>query len=147
MTHNRKFARVAFLATLCLVAVFTIANASRASIGSINKGDLNGAWQITLTGNTGCGLSSMLVNATLTNGTGPATIQTHGQCGDSTVTGQTFTINSITANGSASGGLSCGTGCGWALKIQVSPDRSTMNLADVDPTNPNNFIAGMGVHQ
>jgi|SRR5438270_1284973 len=147
MTYNRKFARVALLATLCLVAVFTIVKASRASIGSISKGDLNGPWQITLTGNTGCGLSSILATASLTNGTGPATIQMHGQCGDSTTTGQTLTITSLSANGSGTAGLTCGSGCGWTMKVQVSPDRSTMNLADVEPTNPNNFIAGMGVHQ
>ena len=146
--NYRKPARIVPLGTLCLVAVITIATVSRASIGTISKSDLSGPWQITLTGNTGCGLSSMLVTATLNaSGTGPATITTHGQCGDGVTTGQSFTIISLNANGSGTAGLTCGTGCGWTFTIQVSPDRSTMNLADVATFNPNNFLAGMAVHQ
>ena len=38
-------------------------------------------------------------------------------------------------------------GCGWNLTIQVSPDRSSMNLVDVAKVNPGNFIAGTAVHQ
>lgn len=148
MNYHRKSTRIVLLATLCLVAVITIAKVSRASIGTISKSDLTGPWQITLSGNTGCGLVSMLATATLnTSGTGPATLTTHGQCGDSVATGQTFTITSLNANGSGTAGLSCGSGCGWNLTIQVSPDRSSMNLVDVAKVNPGNFIAGTAVHQ
>jgi hypothetical protein len=148
MNPSRKLTRVVLLATLCLVAVITIVKVSRASVGTISKSDLSGPWLITLGGNTGCGLVSMVATATLnTSGTGPATLTTHGQCGNSVVTGQTLTIISLNSNGSGTAGLSCGTGCGWTLTLQVSPDRSTMNLADVDTANANQFLVGSGVHQ
>jgi hypothetical protein len=148
MNHHGKSRRVVLMAALCLVAVIAIVKVSRASIGTISKSDLSGPWLITLQGNTGCGSASMLATATLnTNGTGPATLTTHGQCGNSVATGQTFTIQSLNSNGSGTVNLSCGSGCGWDLTIQVSPDRSTMNLVDVATVNPGNFIAGVAVHQ
>jgi|ERR1700722_9832087 hypothetical protein len=148
MNYHRKSTRIVLLATLCLVAVITIAKVSRASIGTISKSDLSGSWQIALSGNTGCGLVGMLATATLNaSGTGPATLTTHGQCGDSVATGQTFTITSLSANGSGTANLTCGSACGWNLTIQVSPDRSSMNLVDVATVNPGNFIAGTAVHQ
>jgi hypothetical protein len=136
---------------LLIPAILALAfsQVSEASIGTITKADLSGAWKMTLVGNTGCGLSSMLVTVTLNSaGTGTnATIKQHGQCGDSTSTGNTFTVKTLAANGSGTAGLSCGVGCGRELNIQVSPDRSTFNIVDVAAVNPGNFIAGMAVHQ
>jgi hypothetical protein len=63
------------------------------------------------------------------------------------VTGQTFTVLTISANGSGTANLSCGTGCGWNFNIQVSPDRSTFSLVDVSAANPSNYLSGMAVHQ
>jgi hypothetical protein len=146
---NNQLKRLISVVAFSLVTSLVLVNPSLASIGSITKADLSGSWQMTLTGNTGCGLTSMLVNVTLnTAGTGTnATIKSHGQCGDSTVTGQTFTVLTMATNGSGTANLSCGAGCGWNLSIQVSPDRSTFNIVDVSTANPNNFIAGMAVHQ
>lgn len=120
-----------------------------AGIGTITKPDLSGNWQMTLGGVTGCGSSTMLVNFALnTNGVANnATIKMHGQCGDSTVTGQTFQIITLNANGSGTANLSCGAGCGWNLNIQISPDRGIFNVIDVDPANPGNFIHGVAIHQ
>ena len=148
MNHHRKSTRIVPLASLCLVAVITIVTVSRASIGTISKSDLSGPWLITFGGNTGCGLSSYVATATLnTSGTGPATITSHGQCGNGVTASQTFTIISLNSNGSGTAGLTCGTGCGWTFTLQVSPDRSIMNLADVATANPNNFLVGSAVHQ
>jgi hypothetical protein len=141
-------ARVLFVAAFVLIILVSIAKVGRASIGTISKADLSGPWLITLGGNTGCGLGTLVATATLnTSGAGPATITTHGQCGNGVITGQTFTIISLNSNGSGTAGLTCGTGCGWTLTLQVSPDRSTMNLADVSASNPNNFLVGSAVHQ
>jgi hypothetical protein len=74
-----------------------------------------------------------------------ATIKQHGQCGDSVLTSQTFTIHTVNGFGTATGGLSCGPGCGWNLNIQMAPDRGSFNLVDVDPVNPGNFISGVAV--
>jgi hypothetical protein len=148
MNYHRKSTRVVLLATLCIVAVITVVKVSRASIGTIGKSDISGPWQIAVTGNTGCGLSALLATTTLNeHGSGPATITMHGQCGDSVTSNQTFSIISLNSNGSGTAGLTCGSGCGWLFTIQVSPDRSTMNLVDVYTKNPSNFLAGMAVHQ
>jgi hypothetical protein len=59
-------------------------------------------------------------------------------CGDGTSSGNMFTIRSLNADGSGTANLTCGTGCGWNLNIQVSPDRSKFNVIDVSPANPEN---------
>jgi hypothetical protein len=51
----------------------------------------------------------------------------------------------INPNGTATGNLTCGLGCGWNLNIQMSPDRDSFNLVDVDPANPGNFISGVAI--
>jgi hypothetical protein len=103
---------------------------------------------MTLTGDTGCGISTSYVTFTLNSaGSGVATNTSHTQgCGNPTGTGE-FTILTLNANGSGTAGLSCGPGCGWAFHIQVSPDRSIFNVVDVDPTNPGNYLEGVAIHQ
>ena len=146
---NRRHgsARLVSLFALTLVAVASLVTASFAT-GNVNKADLTGPWVVSLTGNTGCGLVAMEATFNLnSSGTGTATITTHGQCGDSVTTGQTFTVNSLGANGHGSAGLTCGIGCGWTFDIQVAPDRSTFSLVDVTSANVNNFLSGVAVHQ
>lgn len=155
MTYHRKYARLVCLFVLALVVVTAVVKLSKASVGTITKADLSGNWQMTLFGNTGCGLTSMLVTYTL-NGSGSATnatitshiIGSSPGCVDGSVsTGNTFTINSVNAIGSGTAGLSCGVGCGWAFNIQVAPDRSVFNVVDVSTANPNNLLQGVAVHQ
>ena len=121
---------------------------SSASIGNINKADLSGPWQVSFYGQGGCGVGTAQVNFTL-NASGVSTAATSKAhnvgCGDSTTTGNTFTITSLSANGSGTAGLTCGTGCGFTFAIQVAPDRSSFTLVDI--TDPNNFQLGTAVHQ
>lgn len=149
MKIRHQLRRLKFVLASSLITSALVVQPSSATIGSIHKADLKGPWQITLTGFTGCGLMSMLVTVTLdSTGSGTnASITTHGQCGDGTLTGQTFAVSTMGANGSGTAGLSCGAGCGWNFAIQVSPDRGTFNLVDVDPVNPGNYLGGMAVHQ
>jgi hypothetical protein len=145
MKKHSQRARLVLLGVLSFVTVISLSSTSLAT-GNIVKSDLAGTWQLALRGTTGCGFASMQANVTMnTTGTGTASLQTHGQCGDSSLTGQTFTIKTLTANGSGTAGLTCGTGCGWTFKIQVAPDRSTFNLVDVSSTNPGNFLEGVAV--
>ena len=145
MKNYCPLARLAFLAVLSLATVFSLSTTSSAT-GNITKSDLAGNWQIALRGTTGCGFVSMQANVTLnTAGTGTGTLQTHGECGNSSLTGQTFTVKTLAANGSGTAGLTCGTGCGWTFNIQVAPDRSTFNLVDVSAANPGNFLEGVAV--
>jgi len=142
-------ARVALLGVVCLAVLFSWVKLSRATIGNISKADLTGPWAMTLTGDTGCGISTSYVTFTLnSSGSGSATITSHTSgCGNPVSTGMPFTINTLSANGSGTAGLSCGTGCGWEFNIQVSPDRSMFNIVDVSPSNPGNYLEGTAVHQ
>jgi hypothetical protein len=132
--------------TLCLAIAAALVIHSSASIGNISKGDLNGAWQVTLYGQGGCGVGTTQVNFTLSNGVGTAANRSHTVgCGDSTTTGNTFTITSLSSNGSGTAGLTCGVGCGFTFDIQVAPDRASFNLVDL--TDPGNFLEGVAIHQ
>jgi hypothetical protein len=152
--HSSK-TKLALLTAVCLVAIASLVTRSTAGVGTITKADLSGNWQMTLLGNTGCGLSSMLVTFTLnTAGTATnATITSHDinptpTCPDGAVsTGNTFTINSVAGNGSGTAGLTCGSGCGWTFNIQVAPDRSIMSVVDIATFNPNNLLQGTAIHQ
>jgi len=145
MKSLRQPKRTAALAVFCVLTVVSLVTFSFAT-GNVTKGDLAGNWQITLGGLTGCGQSTELANINMNAaGTGTGSLSTHGTCGDSNLTAQSFTILSLNANGSGTAGLSCGTGCGWVFSIQVSADRSTFNLVDI--TDPGNFLVGTAVHQ
>jgi len=154
MNFLRKPTGLVFLVVLSVVAIVSVVTRSKAT-GVIGKEDLAGMWQATLTGDTGCGITTLLVTFTLNAaGTGPATIDGHTSfpqspqtpgCGDRINAGQRFTIESLSSNGSGTAGLSCGAGCGWNFHIQVSPDRTVFNLVDI--TDPRNFLEGVAIHQ
>jgi hypothetical protein len=149
--------RFACLFVLLLVTIVSMGLPSAAAddtagvpLQAITRAQLAGHWAATIVGNTGCGLTSMYVTFTLNSsghGNGTATIVMHGQCGDNTTSGVNFNINSLNASGSGTAGLSCGVGCGWVLTIQVSKSAQVFNLVDVEPSNPNNYIAGTAIHQ
>jgi hypothetical protein len=146
-SHLPRAARATLLAVLSLAVIVTLPTLSSAT-GNVVKADLVGTWQVALYGQGGCGVGTTVVNFTL-NASGSATNATEKShsvgCGDTTSTGNTFTIQTLNSNGSGTAGLSCGTGCGFTFSIQVSPDRSTFNLVDI--TDPNNFLMGVAVHQ
>jgi hypothetical protein len=132
------------IATIAFVPV--VASAQDANIApEIKVAQLAGTWQIAVVGNTGCGQTSLLFTGTLSpSGQSTGTLIGNSGCGPSNNT-QTFTINSLNANGSGTAGLSCGVDCGWNFTIQVSPNRQVINLVDV--TDPNNYLAGTAVKQ
>jgi hypothetical protein len=145
MNAIRKLYRSSAIA-IAMAAMLSVPVASQAGVGQITLADLHGPWTATLMGFTGCGQHAMHVAINMNNaGSGTATITNHSQCGDSVQTGQTFKVSSINTSGTGTANLSCGTGCGWVLRFQVSPDRTVMNLVDVEPANPGNFLAGSAV--
>jgi len=134
------------LPIVALLSFLSVISLSRPALAASNNFDVDftGTWQISLRGTTGCGFVSMLAKVTLNSaGSGTGSLQTHGQCGDSTLSGQTFTIASLTTNGIGTASLSCGPGCGWNFNIQVAPDHSKFNLIDV--SNPGNFLEGVAI--
>ncbi|HUA16499.1 MAG TPA: hypothetical protein VMG31_14475 [Verrucomicrobiae bacterium] len=148
MKNRHRLAKLAIPVALCLVASIALVKRSSATIGNVNKGDLAGPWQVTLYGQGGCGVGTVQVNFTL-NSSGVSTAATSRAhnvgCGDYTTTGNTFTITSMTFNGSGTASLTCGSGCGFTFDIQVAPDRSSFNLVDL--TDPGNFLEGVAIHQ
>jgi hypothetical protein len=59
---RRQPARFVFLFVLTIAARASLVTAGHAT-GNVDKGDLAGAWVVSLTGNTGCGLGT--IQATL----------------------------------------------------------------------------------
>jgi len=142
MASRTSFKHVAAAAGAAILSTIAAIQPSHAATS------LAGPWQMAISGNTGCGLTTMLVDVTL-NASGfgnNATITMHGSCGDSVITGQTFQILSISGR-TAKANLSCGAGCGWNLDVQIEPKYTSFNLVDVDPVNPGNYIAGTAIRR
>ena len=106
---------------------------------------LKGTWQLSFMGITGCGFTTMVETAVL-DATGAGTVttaQSHTSgCGDSisSTTSLPFTISHLNPDGSGTGNLSCGAGCGWNLIVQVAQNAQVFSAIDVDPVNPGNFV-------
>jgi len=147
-----KQSRILVLVVACLVGAVLLLKVARPASAQVapDVAHLAGPWQATLLwSGSGCGDMSGLVNFTLdkTGATDAAVLTTHSGCGDSTLTGQTFVIQTLEPNGSGTANLSCGTGCGWNLNIQVSRNGQMFNLVDVSPANPGNYVAGTAIRQ
>jgi len=140
--------RAAYIAVLSLITLISAVKPGGATVGTITKADLSGPWAATITGDTGCGITTYYFTFTLnTSGSGSGTAVSHTSgCGDGSNT-FTFTTNTLNANGSGTANIGCGPGCGWNINIQVAPDRSVFNLIDVSPANPGNYIEGTAIHQ
>jgi hypothetical protein len=151
--HSRRQpARAALLfglVTLVSFASVCAAAEGKAVRPAIKLCFLKGPWQMTLVGDTGCGMTTLLVNFTLNaTGSGSATITGHSAgCGDQISTDLPFVIQTLNPNGSGSANLSCGPACGWQFNIQVNRSGTIFNVVDVDPANPGNFLEGTAIRQ
>jgi hypothetical protein len=153
MNSYRRPARLAFLAVLLLVTLVSLVTLRAATYGEderpqISLSTLKGPWALSLVGFTGCGQGSIYATFSLdASGSGTATVQFHGQCGDATTANLPFSIQSVNPDGSGRANLSCGPACGWNLIIQVAKNGQAFSAVDVDPVNPGNFLAGTAVRQ
>jgi hypothetical protein len=115
--------------------------------GNIAISDLTGSWQLTLYGQTGCGIGTTGAVFVLNGGgTTSGVIEVYHTtiCGNGSEIGYTFAVTSLNANGYGTATLGCGSGCAFDFDIQVSPDRST--IAFVDVSDSGNFLAGVAVN-
>lgn len=143
MPNQVAAARLRLLMTFSLLFLFGVSTPSFAT-GNIVKSDLKGTWRIALRGSTTCGFVSMLATVTLgTTGSGTGTLQIHGECGDQTLTPQTFTVKTLAINGTGKATLTCGPSCVWTFDIQVAEDRSKFNLVNV--LGAGVFLEGVGI--
>jgi hypothetical protein len=101
-------------------------------------------WQISLTGNSGCGPTSLMFTGSLNaSGAGTGTLTSTSGCGTSS-SAETLTITSLNPDGSGTANLSCGPGCGWDYDIQVAANKQLFNLVDV-ANGSANVLAGIAV--
>lgn len=126
--------------------------ASADTADALTVASLKGTWQLSFMGITGCGFSTMVETAVLdATGVGKVTTaQSHtAGCGDSITTTASlpFTISHLNPDGSGTGNLSCGPGCGWNLIVQVSENAQMFTAIDVDPVNPGNFVQIVAVRR
>jgi hypothetical protein len=143
MLKSTQSSRTGLLIFSLLLLVGT---AAPLATGNIVLSDFKGTWRIALRGNTSCGFTSALATITFgTAGTGTGTLQQHGECGDSTLAGQTLTVTTLAKTGKGTATLTCGTGCAWDFEIQVAPDRSKFNLSVVSPLNVGVFLEGVAI--
>jgi hypothetical protein len=146
MNPRRKSTRFAVLGLLLLATIGSLVGVSAAA-SPITIAQLAGPWQIAVSGNNGCGVSSLLYTGKL-DSTGHSTgtlVGSSAGCGPSTTT-QTFNILSLNGNGSGTAGLTCGAGCGWVFNIQVSRNKQVINMVDVHDGGAN-VLAGTAVKQ
>ncbi|MBV9103233.1 MAG: hypothetical protein JO060_06555 [Candidatus Eremiobacteraeota bacterium] len=150
MTFLRRFAQLASIGALPLAVAIASQSAAPALANvvqpAITVSQLAGPWAVSLTGDTGCGITTAYFTVTLnSSGSGTANeVQHTSACGDLTGSAP-FAIVSLNANGSGTAHLSCGSGCGWDFNIQVSRNRQEFNLVDV--TNPGNYFEGIAIRQ
>jgi hypothetical protein len=140
-----------FLVVLSLVTIAFGIGAQTLQAAPPGVARLAGPWQAALVwSGSGCGPMSGVVNFTLdkTGVDHKATLRTHGACGESRTT-ETFRIDSLNSDGSGMAGLTChsGVACGWVLTIQVDRKGTIFNMADIEPTNPLNYVAGTAIRQ
>lgn len=146
MSAINVLTRSALISAAILAASITATGAAQAAV---TKAQLAGNWTAALGGNTGCGSTSMYVQFNLnTGGNGTATIISHSTgCADSTSAGNPVKVTVLQPNGFGLLNLSCGVGCGWNFRIQVSNDANSMILVDVDPANPGNTPFGTALRR
>jgi hypothetical protein len=126
--------------------------ATRRSMGGqITKTNLAGPWQghflgqDIVGGSTGVSAFVLTFRLNAKALTNTATLVIHGEEGDLTFTDLTFEVQTLNADGSGTARLTDGSDV-FNFRIQVSPDRSTIGLAGVDPASEDMF-AGFFVHQ
>jgi hypothetical protein len=103
---------------------------------------------LSFAGITGCGYGTQVSDFALNSaGVGviaPGASRYHtAGCGDGVSGVQTeFLVQTLNPDGTGTGNLSCGPGCGWNLLLQVSRNGEVISFTDVDPVNPENFVSG-----
>jgi hypothetical protein len=138
------FATVALL----LISIGMVAVAQDNVKPNVTISQLKGPWTATLSGVTGCGVTTLTTTFFLDatgNGTQTAALQHTAGCGDIDLTGQFVQIQSLKANGNGFIALGCGDGCGFGFNIQVSHDLQVFNMG-AQPVG-GNFLAGVAVHR
>jgi hypothetical protein len=136
------------VAVAVIVVVGITSHRVKADTTSLTIWGLAGNWRMSFAGITGCGYGTQVSDIVLSStgvgtiGAGNSKYHTAG-CGDGVTTIPTeFVVQTLNSDGTGTGNLSCGPGCGWNLLLQVSHNGEVISFTDVDPVNPGNFVSG-----
>lgn len=113
---------MAFRLVLALSAVPFVTAEDLANRSVNTMAQLKGLWTATLSGVTGCGTTTMLINFTLDatgNGVQTSTVGHSAGCGDTTTSGQFVQVQSFNPDGSGFIAFGCGSGCGFGFNLQM----------------------------
>ena len=119
--------------------------------------DLKGVWQFSAMGHelVSCGgvltdVTTSAVGTMTLNATGSGTIDTtsFSTCGSGDSVGNTVTILGMNPDGSATAHVDCvGGGCAFDFSVQVSPDRSIVNMVTVSAADAGDTLSGVAIRR
>jgi hypothetical protein len=148
MKNHQSAARdvtVALLLAFSAVQV-GIAEEREKSSPPVTLKQMKGSWMAALSGVTGCGVSTLLIEFTLDEegkGTQTTTAGHSAACGDNTYTGFPVEIQSLNDDGSGFIAFGCGEGCGFGFTFQVARNKQVFNM--VAQPVPGNYLAGSAI--
>jgi hypothetical protein len=148
-THNSK-STVVLAVALIAIAAFAVSFATAADKNArplITVANLAGSWKAAINTTADCGTGIHVLVFTLnSSGTATDVADTFNttECGQGEHTDQTFTITSLSSDGSGTATYS-NAGLLLTLTIQVSPSKNVFNLADI--TDASQYWAGTAVKQ
>jgi len=148
-TKRAVMAALAIAVILCTASMFSAAEDGASVRPAFNLGQLKGTWTASLSGVTGCGVTTLQTTFTLDatgNGTQTSATQHTVGCGDIDLSGQFVQIQQFNPDGSGFIALGCGSGCGFGFYIQVvKAGPQAFNLAP--QAVPGNFLSGVALRK
>lgn len=151
MNRNRTTRKIAMFTAAVLVLTFSAVQhsaAQKTQTPLITVSQMKGTWTATLSGVTGCGVTTLVTTFTLDatgNGTQTSAMEHTAGCGDTDQSGQSAQIQSFNADGSGFIALGCGTDCGFGFTIQVAKSKQLFNLGPQLVSG--NFLAGVAIRK
>jgi hypothetical protein len=151
--HHATRQTVNFLAVLllflCSALPFSAARENAKSPAApITIDLLAGTWTATLSGVTGCGVSTLVTTFKLDttgNGTQSSSLLHTAGCGDQNLSGLSVQIQSFNGHGTGFIAFGCGSGCGFGFNMQVNSGKQVFNLG-AQPVS-GNYLAGTAVRR
>jgi hypothetical protein len=154
MTNSRRSQTIAtFAAAMLILAASAVPfsaaqNHTRGVQPGVVISQMAGTWYATLSGVTGCGVTTLTTTFTLDstgNGTQTSATQHTAGCGDIDLSGQTSQLQVFNSDASGFLALGCGSGCGFGFNIQVAKNGQVFVLGAQAVSG--NYLAGTAIRK
>ncbi len=153
MSRIRYTQRIAnFVAAALVLTTFAVPFSAAQDHAKVRPGvvisQMAGTWFATLSGVTGCGVTTLTATFTLDatgNGTQSSATEHTAACGDVDLAGQSAQIQVFNTDASGFIALGCGTGCGLGFNIQVAKNGQVFNMGP--QAVGGNFLAGVAIRK